>query len=178
MKKKNYAYTLIELMVTISIVAILAAVAIPSYNNLLNNSRQSAALNLFLGELYLARSEAVKRSRQVVICASSDGVSCSNSNTWKNGRIIFIDANRDDTFNGTDELLRVGEAIDTRLDMRPSSDVEKFIRYKPNGLSLENGTFILCDQRGADNAKAVVINITGRPQVSEKSHAGGNLACS
>ena len=179
MKRKILAYTLLELMVTLAIVAILASVAVPSYNGMMNNSRQSAALNLFLGELHFARSEAVKRSRQVMVCAANaTSDDCSGTDSWDQGWLIFIDDDRDDTFDSGEQLLRIADPVNTRLDFTPSTDVTTRVRYRPNGISLDSGSFTVCDDRGADNAKAVVINVTGRPQVSEKNHTGGTLVCS
>ena len=179
MKKTISAYTLLELMVTIAIVTILASVAVPSYNNLINNSRQKSAVNQFLGELHLARSEAVKRSKQVMMCASEDGASCSSNNDkWQKGWIIFIDSDKDDTYDNDEELIRASGESHELLSLKATNDVTKFIRYRPNGLSRENGTFTICDGRGATHAKSVVINITGRAQVSDKDHNGGNLTCS
>ncbi len=179
MKKTISAYTLLELMVTIAVVAILASVAVPSYNNLINNSRQKSAVNQFLSELQLARSEAVKRSKQVMMCASEDGASCStNNDKWQEGWIIFIDDDKDNTYDSDEELIRVSDETHELLTFKATNDVSKFIRYRPSGLSRENGTFTVCDKRGADRAKSVVINITGRAQASDKDHNGGNLTCS
>ena len=177
MKKLTHGYTLIEMLVTVSIIAILASVAVPSYEGLINNNKQKAVLNTFLGELHYARSEAVKRSRQVVICPSSDASSCSKS-SWNGGWIIFIDDDRDDTRDSNEELIRVTAALDQGLDLSTTSNIEEFIRYRPNGLALETGTFTLCDPRGSDVAKAIIINATGRPQASEHNETGGALTCS
>ncbi len=66
-------FTLIELMITIAILAILLGVAVPSFQALMRNNAVVAASNQLLGALLLARSEAVKREAQVTFSATADG---------------------------------------------------------------------------------------------------------
>lgn len=177
MKTKNHGYTLIELLVTLSIIAILAAIAIPSFNGTMDRGKQSAALNGLLSELHLARSEAIKRSRQTVICPSSNGYSCGAANTWNTGWILFVDDNRDNSRDTDEELLRISERLDAGLTIKSSGNLTEYIRYRSNGMAIETGELTLCDPRGNDAAQAIIINSTGRPQVSDYSAAGGSLTC-
>jgi type IV fimbrial biogenesis protein FimT len=84
-------FTLIELMVVVAMVAILMAVAVPSFRDATERNRVSAQINTFVSDLQLARSEAIKRGLAVSLCASSDGGSCLTSNTWNTGWIMFVD---------------------------------------------------------------------------------------
>ena len=177
MKSKNHAYTLIELLVTLSIIAILAAIAVPSFNGTMDKSKHSATLNGLLGELHLARSEAIKRSRQIVICPSADGATCAPANNWGEGWIIFVDDNHNSTHDANEELLRISEALDTGLTIKASHNLTQSIRYRSNGMTVDTGELTLCDPRGSDAAKAIIINTTGRPQISEYSESGGSLTC-
>ena len=164
---------------TVTIAGILAAIAVPSYNNLINKNQQSSALNLFLGELHFARSEAVKRSKQVMLCPSANANTCTSaaSSSWNLGWIIFIDDNQNSQRDNTEELIRIAGQLDNRLTLLSSADVKNRLRYRPNGLSLETGTFTFCESRGPPQAQAIIINATGRPQISEYDHIGGALAC-
>lgn len=85
-------FTLIELIVTVSIVTILASIAVPSFSKLIESNQLSAGTNELVSALILARSEALKRSNNVSICASTDQVSCSGAN-FAEGWIVFVDCN-------------------------------------------------------------------------------------
>ena len=79
-------FTLIELMVTVAVLAIMAAIAIPNFQTFLMNSRMASQANDVITAFNLARSEAVKRAANVTVCASSNGTSCTGS--WQQGWIV------------------------------------------------------------------------------------------
>jgi type IV fimbrial biogenesis protein FimT len=79
-------FTLIELMITLAIVAILATVAVPSFNEAMLSSKLTTLSNNFVASAQLARSEAIKRNKAVTLCASSDGSTCTGA--WSDGWLI------------------------------------------------------------------------------------------
>lgn len=93
-QRKNTGFTLIELVVTMAIVAIFASYAIPSFNNVMERNRISTATNEMVSALVLARSEALKRSNDVTVCASTNQTSCSGTD-FAQGWLVFLDCNRD-----------------------------------------------------------------------------------
>ncbi len=74
--KRNLGFTLVELMVTLAVLVILISIAIPSFMNMIQNSRSAALANSIVIALNVARSEAVKRNALVNLCPSSDGATC------------------------------------------------------------------------------------------------------
>lgn len=113
-------FTLVELMVTVAIVAILAAIALPSFSTSIRNSRLASTTNEFIAAINLARSEAVKSNRTGQVCASSDGATCGTD--WSQGWIVWSDANG----NGdpdADEIRRHQQALNglTATSPAPSS---------------------------------------------------------
>ncbi len=82
-------FTLMELLVVISIVAILAGIGAPSFKNITTSYRIAGEVNGLLGDMQFARAEAIKEGQNVTICVSSDGLNCSNSTDWKNGWVVF-----------------------------------------------------------------------------------------
>ena len=97
-------FTLTELMVTVSLAAILAAIALPSFNNVIRNSRMATATNDFIAAVNLARSEAVKTNRGAALCASANGTACGTD--WSAGWMVFSDPNGDGVAQTTELVLR------------------------------------------------------------------------
>src|SRR5215469_11528870 len=87
-------FTITELMVVMTIVAILLGVGVPSYRYIQNSYRMSAEMNSLVGDLMYARAEAIKEGQPVAVCASSDGLTCSGATTWHGGWIVFPDPAR------------------------------------------------------------------------------------
>jgi type IV fimbrial biogenesis protein FimT len=151
------AFTLIELMVTLSVIAILAAIAAPSFSDMIQDNRLIANSNTLTGALALTRSEAVKRANSVTICASSNQSSCTGD--WHDGWIIFSDADEDAVVDTDDTVIQVQQGLANNVTVR--FDNNRVI-YQSSGFSSFNGTFVICDDRGLSNAKGLVINGTGR----------------
>lgn len=80
-------FTLIETMVVVAIVAILAALAAPSFQDLLRGNRLSAASSAMQVSLSLARSEAVKRGTDARVTVAANGT----AGRWDNGWTVFVD---------------------------------------------------------------------------------------
>lgn len=108
--RQQTGFTLIELMVVVALVAILVAIATPSFVSLIQSNRVSAEVNSFAGDLQFARSEAIKQGIPVSVCASSDGKNCLGSNTWQSGWIVFSDLDGSGTVTAGDTVLRVRPA--------------------------------------------------------------------
>lgn len=77
---------MIELMIAIAVLAILAGLALPSFRTAVQNNRITVHANEMVTAFHLARSEALKRNRPVVVCASNDGSTCSGA--WADGWLV------------------------------------------------------------------------------------------
>ncbi len=113
-------FTLVELMMTLAVAAILTTVAIPGFSTLIRDNRLVAGTNQLVTALAVARSEAVKRGSSVSICASDDGTSCTGTN-WNQGWVVFSDSGTAGSVDGTDTVLRVQGAVNTDLSITVSS---------------------------------------------------------
>jgi type IV fimbrial biogenesis protein FimT len=129
--------TLVELLVAVSIAAILAAVALPSFASFIDEQRVRALTNELVADLNLARSEAIKRNSRVLVCpkaGKSDNFCAPNTKNWKNGWVVCYDADQDgkcdDATTDDPNPFRNVDAIRDNLDLKSSvSDV----RYTPAG---------------------------------------------
>ncbi|BCX88542.1 type IV fimbrial biogenesis protein FimT [Methylomarinovum tepidoasis] len=162
-------FTLIELMVTVAMAAIVLTVGVPSFQALVKNNRLTTAANELVGALNLARSEAIKRGVRVTVCKSADGASCATSGNWEQGWIVFTDEDNDAAYDSASEtLLRVQEAIEGQLTMTGNTNVADYISYVASGRSqltgggFQAGTITICDDRSGNVGKDLVLSSTGK----------------
>ena len=99
MNREN-GFTLVELLITIVIVTTLLALGIPSLKDFMKNNRLTAQSNALVTALQVARSEAVKRGTDTIVCASSNQTACTGAGDWDEGWIVFSDLN----LNGAPDL--------------------------------------------------------------------------
>ena len=167
-------FTLVELLVTLAVAAILLGVAAPSFRDVVQRNRQESALYALTGSLQLARSEAIKRSTRVSVCArgAGDGV-CGTS--WSRGWQVFVDdgdtpGSVDAADGGGAPVLRVVEALASGLrlgntaQLNDSARIERpFVRFGPRGTSnwRGGGTFVLCIGDETETARAVDVTLSG-----------------
>src|SRR5262245_51428444 len=92
-----FGATLIELLTTLALVAVLGMLAAPGFGGVLYDSRRAAIVNELFHALFLARSEAVKRGDIVTVCQSADGLNCAGKAAeWTSGWIVFANLDHDE----------------------------------------------------------------------------------
>lgn len=183
--RRSSGFTLLELLITISIVGIIAAFAVPSFREMIANNRLAAQTNEVTSLISFARSEASKLSQGVVtVCASSDSASCSESSNWENGLIVFRDDDMNRVVDTTDQLLKVNGSLagGNTLTIRDmTSDGKSYVQFDSKGFPRASatdetaGTFVICDDRGAAEARAVSINFSGQANLARDTDSDGIL---
>lgn len=165
----NKGFSMLELMIALSIGAILATVAVPSYQSMMVQSRLSTQSNELLTALHYTRSEAIKRGTRVTICKSNtSGDSCANGGNWQDGWIVYSDSGTAGTMDGNDEILRVFPGLNGST-ITSGNTYKNWIAYLANGSSegsggLGNDSFIICNNA---QGRKIVLNKTGRPYVEK-----------
>ncbi len=177
--ENQYGFTIIELMIAVALIAIVAAIATPSFSFMITNNRMASEVNQFVGSLHFTRSEAIKRGENVRVCTSVDGASGDASNDWTNGWIVIVDS--------SSTVLKVYPALrggDTLIGDGNTGDA---IRFNANGFATGfNGTVKMCESNNdLNNARGVIVAATGRIRLAQDSNADGivedgggtNLTC-
>jgi len=159
---------MIELLVTMSVMAILMAVAIPSFQSFVSTNRVAALTNDLVSALNLARSEAVKRGARVTVCKTANPAAvaptCSTGASWQTGWLVFVDGGAAGTIDGADVLLRVGQPSSGNAVIAPDANFANYASYLASGVSQGNGgtasgNLAIC----LDHlARTISVNTTGR----------------
>lgn len=169
--------TLVELIATLSVMAIVAALAAPQMSQFARNAARRTAVNDMMHSVFLARSQAIMTNSVVSICRSKDGETCSTATgNWEDGWIVFANTDRDQP-----AVRDPGETIIHRHNGwrggRITSNRTTF-SFRPTTQSGVNGTIVFCDPLDNDaDARAVIISHTGRPRVSARDASNRPLAC-
>lgn len=168
-RRRIEGFTLVELMVTLSVIAILAVVAVPSMGWMANASRLSGSADDMVTLLQMARSEAVRRNAQVQVCASSNGTSCSGATTWT--RVIAH--GRDLAASGApDEVLR-DATLPAKVQIAgPAAGIV----FRPSGVIDAETTITICVPTSTppENQRVLTIMVSG---VIKVANANGGGAC-
>jgi type IV fimbrial biogenesis protein FimT len=149
-------FTLIELMVTISVMAILLMIAVPSFQDATLGSKLGSYANNLVAGAHLARSEAIKRNRAVTLCVSSNGTDCATGG-WEQGWIVRAT-------DGT--VIQRQQALPAGLKITGGANS---LVFQPSGVGATAATFTVCRATPTVGAQERVVEITatGRPGVKK-----------
>jgi len=158
---RNRGFTLIEMIVVLSIIGIMVIIAIPSFTRFVQSNRLTTSANDFVSCLNLARSEAITRGVTVTVCKSSDQAACVTTGNWDQGWIVFADPNNDGVVASTADILRVHESLSGSATFVGDANVANRISYAATGFPavLSSGNLALTIGGSTIN---VVMNNTGR----------------
>lgn len=156
-------FTLVEVMVAISVMAILLAIAVPSFNSATLASQLRASATDLSSSAFLARSEAIKRNAVATMCiANSDGTDCAGSGSWEQGWIIRVGGS---TLHRQKALSLPG--------MKISAGGLTGINFQPTGAGATAAVFTVCraTPTAGHEERVVTIDATGRPWTRRTTNA-------
>jgi len=175
---RGHGFSLVELMITLAVMGLLLAAATPAFVSMARDERVASRINLLLADVHLARSAAIKRNRDVVLCRSRDGRACLPGGgmraDWSMGWIVYVNTDQDKKRDPGEPLLRAREAVPPGTTLHFNQWWR--VSYHGDG-SARNGTFTLCDGRGAAYARALTLYYTGRPRIADRQADGDPLNC-
>jgi len=165
-------FTLWELLCALGVAGLLVGLGAPALSDFLLDGRRTADVNALVLAVQLARSEAAKRGRPVIVCPTADRVRCGGA--FAAGFMVYV--NLDDQYpperTGAEPLLyaHAPEITGTITSNRP------YYEFRVRRRST-NGTVVFCDRRGAAAARAVIVSYTARPRVADRDADGLPLRC-
>ena len=165
-------FTLVELMITLVVAAVVLGIAVPNFTGMVNSSRLVAQANELVTGIQLARSEAVRLNRQVTFCGGADAAATTCNATGRNWSVWLV------LRADTGQVLYSG-AVNPSIQVR-SANVR--VAFRADGLAraddgtLANTSIRLCMpvRRPADNIRQVTLASGSRTGVTSES---GNGAC-
>ena len=168
---KDYrGLTLIELMITVAIVAILLGVALPSFNQYITKSKITQQTWAFRDALSFARQMAIKQGDVVTVCMVDGTNACIKENGSRVA--IFRDTNKNRVFD-SDELIYRLQKVDA-LKIKLSASGRDYVRFKANGGSKESGNFQICSKNSKyAYARRAIVFRSGRVRLSSDSDNDG-----
>ncbi|ALO34140.1 hypothetical protein CMT41_04890 [Colwellia sp. MT41] len=189
-QKVNYnnsskGFSLVELMITIAVAAIMITIAIPSMTVFLVKMRIDNEISQLNRLVLSARNSAITMEQNVIICPLENGVCTTN---WQNELTAFIDLDNNGLY--TDDPL----APDTLVKIKAATTAgdtityagQTSIRFAPTGtLTTAASIFIYCPQNDKSLGRAIVLSISGRTYVTtdanndghDEFRNGGNVIC-
>ncbi|XOZ33462.1 GspH/FimT family pseudopilin [Halomonadaceae bacterium KBTZ08] len=189
-KQGNAGFTLVELLVTLTILGIVSAIAVPSFQAMVASNRMTNQVNTLSGLIAYARSAAsTAPGSTVTICSSSNETSCSGNSKWENGWIVFRDEDGDGSVDAGDgdEVLRVHAELAGGNTLRVTGfdGTGKRIQFEDNGMpsassgSAGAGTLTVCNDDGVSGARAIVVAASGQTRLVKngQDHDGNAITC-
>lgn len=148
---KQKGFTLVELMVTVAVLAIVLGIAIPSFSSILLNNRISTTAHELHAAMQLARSESIKRKKPIVLCGANAALDecVQNGTNWSSGWLMTLDG----------EVLRVWEP-GRSLDV---TGTRGSIEFLGSGMVRDSTVLSVKSQDCSNGVKHTIsINRTGR----------------
>ena len=157
--------SLLELLVTMSVVGVLFSAAIPSFIDFSVRNRIVSYSNEFISAINLARSEAIRRGTTVSICHSDDDATCSGS--WSSGWIVFANTDGDSpaVVDAGEPLIRAFPSLSDNFTMQADAALATDVTFGPDGAAVATGAMSVCHDGLTEDARAIVITSL-RPRVA------------
>lgn len=171
---KQSAFTLLELIIALSVITILTGIAIPTLFDLLNSKHSITTRDMLLNAINFTRIEAISHTTTVTLCPQENENSCGKD--WSDGIVIFKDVNEDGKIDQEEEILHELPPMREGDSLRwLSFGSNNYLRYNQLGYTLnQNGSFIYCPKdKDSNHAQVIIINRSGRARVAVDRNNNG-----
>ena len=164
-EKKQTGFTLIELVITVTVIGIIAAIAVPAMTTFMESNRLTALTNELIADINLSRSEAIKRGVQTAICGSPTSPSCAGGTSWNGGWLVFVDADNNGAWSANDIEIKTREALPKNCTLTPPFSTMVFTRLGAAAAG-NSGTYTVCNSK-IKKKRDINVNPLGRTNLSE-----------
>lgn len=154
-------FTLVELVATVAVLAIVLAMALPSFRALRERQQALAAFHSLTVALAAARMAAIQRGRPVTVCPSADGRHCRDDLAWDEGWLVYADPQRQPQPADDAAILWVEQRKPGGIAVRSTLGRHR-VRYQPTGLSGGNNLSLRLCSRDGRHLGNVVVSLAGR----------------
>lgn len=173
-------FTLIELMVTVAIAAILLMVAVPSMGTFKRNAELTSATNTLLSAINAARGEAMKRGMNAMVIPTNNGTD------WNTGWVVFVDKDRTQAYDSaTDTTVSTQNALPNYFNVTGNNtakatpsyimfDASGYPKTKAGGFGALTLNLVRTDTTGSDvfaQTRRIMISLTGRARTCTPASA-------
>jgi len=175
MQRRQSAYSLFELVMTLAVAGIVLGLGLPSFGRVVAEHRLRSEADALFHAIHRARKESITRRRVVTLCPSRDGEVCDADGDWSAGWMMFVNRDRrhESRRDAGEPRLLVHRPADT---VRIVANRQAF-SLRSTELRATNGTLRLCDRRSRAPARALTVSYTGRPRVSREDSRGRPVSC-
>ncbi|KFN44960.1 GspH/FimT family pseudopilin [Arenimonas oryziterrae] len=160
--RRRRGYSLVELVFTLALVALLSLLALPGLAQLVVHDRVASATNRLQAEMNRARYDAIMRSRYVSLCGSSDSEHCHGSPDWSQGTITFVDRDSDGDRDADELLISVLQSTDLHGLHVASSVGRPVLSFRPDGRTAGTNLSLQVCNREHQTLRRIIVNISGR----------------
>ena len=164
---KYSGFTIIEILVSLTVAGILIGVAAPQFSKIMKSNRLTTSVNDMVHSLNLTRSEAMKSNR-ASICISNNQSSCTGGN-WNEGWIVFNDLNGNCSLDGSELVIYARDSLKNRFDINTIQNIT-CITYSGEGFLFPAGslaTFTFCEPDADIGGKIISVIRSGRPSTGK-----------
>lgn len=145
-------FTLVEVLVTIFILAIVIAIGVPSYQSMIRGSAMSSNSSDILTSFNYARIEAIKRATSVQLTPQTHA-------DWSSGLVVWLDSDEDGVLDNGEEL-RIWETFASGTSVNSSNAATGFV-FNAMGEVNQEDQLTLCDDRVAEQGRVISVLVSG-----------------
>lgn len=185
MNQRQNGFTIIELIICITIIAILLTIALPSFSNLLIENKVSSQVQKLTQTLQLSRTRAITNNIRVTICPIDKSTTCSKD--WSTGYMSFIDINGDRQYNENDTIIFQHTENNKKITLNwRAFGHKRSLQWLATGITNhQNGSFEFCYEGSPKKSRALFITKAGRIRFSKdtdgdefhENSKGGVITC-